>query len=80
METNTPRQTSKQLACMTRLLVVLHFGVASPPLLPPSTASHRRVLERPPSPSLDRPMNQPLLLDPDAHLRSRQGGSCAIHS
>jgi hypothetical protein len=32
------------------------------------------MLERPPSPS----PNRPVLSDPDAHLRGRQGGPCAI--
>jgi hypothetical protein len=52
----------------------------SPPLLPPSVAPHHRVLERPPSPSPDRPVNRPMVLsDPDTHPRCRQGGTCAIH-
>jgi hypothetical protein len=46
---------------------------ADPP--PPSATPHRRVLERPPSPSPDRP----LLSDPDTHQRGRQGGSRAVH-
>jgi hypothetical protein len=38
------------------------------------------MLERPLSPSLDRPMNQPMVLsDLDAHARGHQGGPCAIH-
>jgi hypothetical protein len=54
---------------------------ASPPPPPPSAAPHRRVLERPPSPSPDRPVNQPLVLSNlDAHPRGRQGEPCAIHS
>jgi hypothetical protein len=33
---------------------------ASPPQLPPSAAPHHRVLERPPSPSSDRVVYQPI--------------------
>jgi hypothetical protein len=42
----------------------------SPPPLPTSAAPHRKVMERPLSPSPDRLVNWPLvLLDPDAHPR-----------
>jgi hypothetical protein len=53
---------------------------ASPPPLLPLAMPQRRVLERPPSPSPNRPVNRPLLSDPGAHPRGRQGGPCAVHS
>jgi hypothetical protein len=54
----------------------------APANLPPSlplAAPHRRVLEPPPSPSPDQPVNRPLLSDLDGHQRGCQGGSCVIH-
>jgi hypothetical protein len=58
-----------------------HRRQAVAPIDPPplSAASHRRVLERPLSPSPDRPVIRPLLSNPDAHQRGCQGGPCAVH-
>jgi hypothetical protein len=54
---------------------------APPQQPPPSTAPHRRVLERPPSPSLDRPAYRSMEpSDPDASPWGRRGRPCAIHN
>jgi hypothetical protein len=52
---------------------------ADPPSPPPSVVPHRRVLEWPPSPSPDRPVNRSLLSDPDTHPRGHQGRPCTVH-